>query len=121
MRPDVERLFKFFLRKNFNPSKRQPLFSSITTAQSYTIRKIINTLGDPENHKDSRSIVKWGDKIKSQNPGFYKYLSNPNNLAELKKSLEAEKLAIYNHPYFKTRMELGHGQVSPKLGTFPIT
>lgn len=117
MRPDVERLFKFFLRKNFNPSKRQPLFSSITTAQSYTIRKIINTLGDPENHKDSRSIVKWGDKIKSQNPGFYKYLSNPNNLAELKKSLEAEKLAIYNHPYFKTRMELGHGQVIKSMGT----
>lgn len=105
MRPDMERLLKFFLAKNFKPNRIQPFRGSINTAQSYTVRKIIRLIGEPTDPSNSKSIVKWGDKFKSRNPGLFKYLSNPNNIEELKKTLEKEKLDIYNHPYFKTLLE----------------
>ena len=101
----MERLLKFFLAKNFKPNKMQPFRGSIVTVQNVTIRKIVRLIGNPRDPSDSKSIVKWGDNFKSKNPGLYKYLSNPNNIQELKKSLEKEKLDIYNHPYFKTLLE----------------
>lgn len=99
---DIETLFKHFMAKNFSPRQHKPSVRSIQVMQIYSIRKLIQFMGDPKSYKNATDVASWAERFKRKNESLFMYLSNPGNIEEIKRHLEKEKEDLYSHPYFQT-------------------